>query len=338
MNDLEILESEKQMSIKFDGMTMCKARNIFKGMTGSTRYQGNYTNFDFKPIEKKEITVKPPKVKTQPVSKYHSINKSKLKAKIHSFFRLKQSEKFCAFYSISFPQNFPDKSAQIVLNNVLTSLRLNALPFQYIWVAERQKNGTIHFHMLMNRWLNIRITNLLFARAISHEMNVSKLHHINFNPSIYNGVDVERVMSEKGINNYITKYVSKNNEKFKGRAWASCQIVSRMFTSISYMFGEVYMNDAHFYYNAAGDLILFEHDFFINWPLKHPPPRYYMKPLIDANEQIANGMKKKRKPISKMTDQELKKFTEATKVKHVQLSFDFAYLGPELKEADKHYE
>jgi hypothetical protein len=35
----------------------------------------------------------------------------------------------------------------------------------YLWVAERQKNNTIHFHLLTNDFMEIRIVNEFMANS-----------------------------------------------------------------------------------------------------------------------------------------------------------------------------
>ncbi|WP_461827362.1 rolling circle replication-associated protein [Dysgonomonas sp.] len=84
----------------------------------------------------------------------------------------------------------------------------------YLWVAEHQKNETIHFHMLTNTFMHIKKVNHFMARAINTQVrkkeNKGKIN-VNFDIKKYNGVDVRHVNNNrKALNCYLTKYVSKN--------------------------------------------------------------------------------------------------------------------------------
>lgn len=292
MSDLQPDSNLLQASISYNSFTVSHNRTSFKGLSGSTQYESSYNSYSFKKT-KKTIEKKPKKDNNSDIEKIPTaINKSKLKRKINAFFRLNQSKKFTAFYSISFPLHFPDDSAMIVLNNVLTSLRKNSLKFNYIWVAERQKNGTVHFHILLNRFLNIRVTNFLFAKAIQNEIKVSGIKNMNFNRYKYNGCDVKYVRNQGSLNSYMTKYVTKNDDKFLIRGWSSDQITSSLFTAISYHVGEIKMDNHLFYYDESNEVLSFGDNFFTTYPLKHPPENRLMHHLEYANNEIAKGFDK----------------------------------------------
>ncbi len=91
--------------------------------------------------------------------KSYRLNKSKVKKKCHALSRLEKSKKFLAFYSISFPVGLPDENAYKIFNTWLTRCRRNSGLKTYLWVAERQKNGTVHFHLLTNDFMPIKQVN-----------------------------------------------------------------------------------------------------------------------------------------------------------------------------------
>ena len=94
----------------------------------------------------------------------HGMDKSKVRSKIVSYANLERSKMFLAFYSISFPISLSDAHIRKIHNTVLTRLRKSNSKFSYIWIAERQKNGTLHFHMLTNTFFNIRIINYFSSK------------------------------------------------------------------------------------------------------------------------------------------------------------------------------
>lgn len=169
----------------------------------------------------------------------HGMNKNKVRAKIIAYAKLNRSKKFLAFYSISFPKGMKDTSIRKIHNTVLTRLRKNRNSMSYIWIAERQKNGTLHFHMLTNEYFNIRIVNHMYAKAIQNEIKNIKIDNIKFDYKKYNGVDVKRVNSIEKLSKYLVKYITKQTEKMSGLTWNCSKLVSSLVT-------HVYLNDEEY--------------------------------------------------------------------------------------------
>ncbi|NDW09063.1 hypothetical protein [Dysgonomonas sp. 520] len=188
------------------------------------------------------------------------LNKKLVREKCSAFFGLRQSRKFLAFYSISFPYGFPDDLCFKVFNTVLTRLREKAGFRSYLWVCERQKNGTLHFHMLTNSWVNVRRVNWYFAKAIETQikkqgLKLGGLEYINkkgeksltkeFDVNKYNGVDIRHVNNnKKALNSYLTKYVSKNESVFYRSCWRCSHDISELFTAETFK----NMDDPEFQY------------------------------------------------------------------------------------------
>ena len=180
-------------------------------------------------------------------SKEKSLNKSKVKGKMYALFNLKCSHKFIAFYSISFPLNTTDDTAFICFNQWLTKCRKLFSLENYIWVTERQKNGTIHYHMLTNNYLPIIQVNKLMALIINNQVNNDLMTWGNSSLSKYNGVDVDAIFNSKRhkttgknftkaeirnwISKYVTKYVTKNSEIFTHLCWHCSRSISSLFIS-----------------------------------------------------------------------------------------------------------
>ena len=158
----------------------------------------------------------------------YTLNKSKVRDKCTAFFELERSRKFCAFYSVSFPKGSKEEQIYKVWNSWLTNLRKTYGLRDYLWVAEYQKNGTLHYHMLCNVYMNIK--------RVNRAMGIALYHNDMLNTTIdkYNGVDVKKVTNNRGgLNAYLTKYVSKSEEHIYKRApWRCSQSVSALFTSV----------------------------------------------------------------------------------------------------------
>lgn len=164
----------------------------------------------------------------------YKLNKSKVKKKCHALSRLGKSKEFLAFYSISFPQNLSDQTCYKIYNTWLTRCRNKSDLNTYLWVAERQKNGTIHFHLLTNNFMKIKLVNGFMASALKTEKRKGNKILQDVDIEKYNGVDVKRVGSNKrGLISYLAKYISKNDIRFYRLPWHCSRNVSRLFTSIN---------------------------------------------------------------------------------------------------------
>ena len=162
----------------------------------------------------------------------YKLKKNEVVNRCNAIFGLKQSKKFMAFFTVSFPEGMSDSSIFKVWNIFLTKIRKAFNLKCYLWVAERQKNGTLHFHMVVNQYMSIKVVNGYMAISIRNELTKNPQDGVNFLGFNYNGVDVKRCDSNmKKLACYLTKYVSKNNEEFERLAWHCSRFVSALFTN-----------------------------------------------------------------------------------------------------------
>ena len=101
--------------------------------------------------------------KPEKTKRTYKLNKSKVRKKCNALGRLEKSKKFLAFYSISFPNGLTDETGYKIYNTWLTRCRRDSGLKTYLWIAERQKNGTIHFHLLTNNFMPIKKVNGFMA-------------------------------------------------------------------------------------------------------------------------------------------------------------------------------
>ena len=169
------------------------------------------------------------KIRAEKAADGYRLNKTKVRDKCTAFFELEHSRKFCAFYSVSFPKGNTEEQIYKVWNSFLTNLRKTYGLKDYLWVAEYQKNGTLHYHMIVNVFMDIRRVNRAMAIALFHQQMLGDVAIDK-----YNGVDVQRVTgSREKLNSYLTKYVSKSeNHNYKRAPWRCSQSVSALFTSV----------------------------------------------------------------------------------------------------------
>ncbi len=225
----------------------------------------------------------------------HYLNKTKVRDKCTAFFELERSQKFCAFYSVSFPKGMPEDVIYKCWNTWLTNLRKTYGLKDYVWVAEYQQNGTLHYHMLCNVRMEIQRVNRAMGICLFHQ------GYLTTTIDKYNGVDVKKVHgSRENLNAYLTKYVSKqDNFIYKHSPWRCSQSVSALFTSM--------MIDAKDSLTLLQELSsritqVYENDFAVveyfnikdgsgKW---YNIPDHYRKKIQQLNEKIINQIEKER--------------------------------------------
>lgn len=242
----------------------------------------------------------------------YNLNKSKVRKKLTALCRLERSKKFIAFYSISFPMQAPDVVLYKIFNKWLTSCRTRYNLKTYAWVAERQENGTLHFHMLTPDWLNIQDVNKSMANSIDTEVRKGTLSWNNSSKEKYNGIDVDspqfpkkrqgenreqyrirKAKSKKGsiyarmkwITYYLVKYVTKNDEEFKHLPYHSSRDVSALFTSQLYNSEDAeemlkYMSD------DIEDYVIYHHNRATTYIFKIDVPNELYIDIDKINEQV----------------------------------------------------
>jgi len=186
-----------------------------------------------KKIIEKSFSIEENKLKEN--KKSYKLNKSKVRKKCNAFSRLEKSKKFLAFYSISFPCGLSDEICYKVYNTWLTRCRKNCGLKSYLWIAERQKNGTIHFHLLTNDFMPIKKVNGYMASCLASEKGKGAETLKRIKTKKYNGVDVKKVdKSKNSLIGYLTKYITKNGIEFTHLPWHCSRDVSRLFTTINF--------------------------------------------------------------------------------------------------------
>jgi hypothetical protein len=126
-----------------------------------------------------------------------------------------------------------DEQAVNTLRKFIDNTKKRSENFQYVWIAERQtKNdffkGNVHFHMITNKYWKIE-------KWWNYWMDLQKKNGIvprdeNYKPS--SAFDVRQLNSNniRSIASYVTKYVTKNSDKFDCQVWNCSRQVSELYT------------------------------------------------------------------------------------------------------------
>lgn len=174
----------------------------------------------------------------------YRIDKSEVKSRIFGYLNQMSGEKMLYFWTITFPVTTSDNAAYVLLNKWLTRLRQEKMLKEYLWIAERQQNGTIHFHMVINQKMNVQKANKFMRASIMHSINKNEVNYSRLDATRYNGVDIckdrntKRVTNfaqskkQRQLSNYLTKYITKNNGTFQHLAWHSSRGYSNLITAV----------------------------------------------------------------------------------------------------------
>lgn len=169
-----------------------------------------------------------------------------------------------SFITLTLPAEQRHTDAEItniVLGTFLDRARKLGMFSNYLWRAEKQKNGNIHYHLLTdtrasftiiyNLWL-IALEQLDYVKRYTKKfanMPFSVYQSLSFNKNVEIGriseryakgvrnfwkkppcVDVAYLDTLEGINIYISKYISKENQDVgnyvTGRAWSCSRTLS----------------------------------------------------------------------------------------------------------------
>lgn len=186
-----------------------------------------------------------------PKKRLYRVKKSLVRNRVLAYTNTKKGSKCLYFFTVTFPAGMPENMGYRCLNTWFTSLRKQRLVREYLWVAERQPNtGTIHFHIAVPHYMRVWHVNgimrkILLGYAIRKEIPFPPE---KFGRGMYNGVDIAGDKDKAGkkiptnfahkkktrsLANYLTKYVTKNNETFEHLAWHNSRGFSQLFFSVA---------------------------------------------------------------------------------------------------------
>jgi len=225
----------------------------------------------------------------------YTINKKQVRHRILNYMNQMKGEKLLYFWTITFPQSTSDDTAFILLNKWLTRLRTEKMLKEYLWITERQENKTIHFHMVINRRMNVVQANRYMRASIMHSINTGEVTYDRIKATRYKVGDIakdrqtKRVINfakqkrQKSLSNYLTKYVTKNNETFTHLAWHSSREYSNLIIAVRFTRKEMNNSNCKHLVDFQNPLI---GEYYIHYRWKGRPPDDLLKYLAKINQSI----------------------------------------------------
>lgn len=233
-------------------------------------------------------------IKVNQKSNKYKVNKSEVRSRIVQRINSQMNNKKMYLFTVSFPPIVSDSNAFRYLNIWLTQLRQTGLLKSYLWVAERQKVGTMHYHLAIPHYLNVSKANKFMCTTLVNEVRKGKLQW-NLNAAKrYNGVDVCKNLKSRRITNfaekgkskslsiYLSKYVSKNNEEFVHKAWGCSKDYSQLKCSIRITKNELLELGIHHHLDYSKR---FDNDYICFIPFKNAAPW-----IVTKIFEVINGL------------------------------------------------
>mgnify|MGYP007095147028 CR=1 FL=1 len=134
----------------------------------------------------------------------------------------KTTKAYASFITLTYGKEWPnDMTAKKDLDNFLKRLRRKlGRNFHYVWVAERQKRGVIHFHILTTEyvpkaWLNQHWNETVNGRW-TREGNTEAVQKL-----------MPNVKGVYHVGGYMAKYISKEGENIVGNGYFVSSMTSK---------------------------------------------------------------------------------------------------------------
>ena len=233
--------------------------------------------------------------KQPPREKTFKVHKTEVRNRIFGMINTMNGRKELYFWTVTFPMNTPDHIVYKLFNTWLTTLRQKKWLKNYLWIAERQQNGTVHFHIAIPHKMSVVAANnamrtVLRSAAIKKEIpfHVSQCKR-------YNGIDIAKNRNTRRVTNfaikkgsrslanYLTKYCTKNDATFNHLAWHNSRGFSSLFTGITFTTNEFV---GYGFRQLVKPGVIIDNEYFMFFAWKEDPPAAVMKHLYEINSWI----------------------------------------------------
>lgn len=137
-----------------------------------------------------------------------------------------QKQRFVNFVTLTLPdkQVHHDRVLRKSLSRFMDNMKKSYQVDYYVWKAEPQKNGNIHFHILMDRWVDYKDINRIWNNQLEPLGYLNK----HKNP---NSTDVHSLKNIKNATSYMVKYMTKketDKRPIVGALWGASNELKKM--------------------------------------------------------------------------------------------------------------
>ena len=283
----------KNSAIDINGKMFTNANELKKIIAADEKPGGRRRN-----ATQSEVALTADQIQRPPKS--YQVNKTEVKNRLFGMINTMRGKKELYFWTITFPQNTTDAIAYRLYNTWLTTLRQKKWLREYLWIAERQQNGTIHFHVAIPHRLSVVAANRAMQVILATAAKRKEIAFSIYQCKRYNGVDIAKNRTTRRVTNfaikkgakslsyYLTKYLTKNDATFTHLAWHNSRGFSSLFTGITFTTAE-FIGYGFRSLVKPGVIINNEHFMFFAW--KDLPPYAVTRHLYDLNSYIQDQNK-----------------------------------------------
>jgi hypothetical protein len=215
----------------------------------------------------------------------YRINKREVRQRLLGYINTQRGKKELYFWTVTFPKGTSDDMCYRIFNIWLTSLRKYKMLREYLWVAERQENGTVHFHIAIPHKMSVQRANAMMAGTLKTFARRGDIPFTVWQCARYNGVDIAKNRKTRRVTNfavkkgsralshYLTKYVTKNDTEFTHLAWHNSRGYSQLFTGVTFTVEEFKKFGFGFFLDRRRIFEIGDFAKFIPW-IEYPPPLF----------------------------------------------------------------
>jgi hypothetical protein len=224
------------------------------------------------------------------------INKKEVRGRIMAMAILRRSNPLLLFVTVTFKAGTTDEQGYRMLNHWLTRCRQEKVIINYLWIAERQQNGTIHYHIAVTRRFPIVRGNELMRLVMIGEVKRGKLDMSYTEVNKYNGVDLAKdrktrqvinfggQQKGKSLGRYLSKYMGKGEQSFNHAAWHCSRLVSGLVYSMNFDESELSINGISKYVKSGS---VYENEFCKVYGWRDSIPDFLIERLRMINRVFA---------------------------------------------------
>ena len=230
-----------------------------------------------------------------PREKNFKVHKTEVRNRIFGMINTMAGKKELYFWTVTFPAGTPDGVGYRLFNVWLTTLRQKKWLRNYLWIAERQQNGTIHFHIAIPHRLSIVAANNAMRVTLSTAAKRKEINFSVYQCKRYNGIDIAKNRNTRRVTNfaikkgsrslanYLTKYCTKNDATFPHLAWHNSRGFSSLFTGITFTTNEFV---GYGFRELVKPGVIINNEYFMFFAWKEDPPVAVTKHLYEINSWI----------------------------------------------------
>jgi len=175
----------KHSAIDINGKMFTNANDLKKIITAAEKPGGRRRN-----ATQSEVALTVDQIQRPPKS--YQVNKTEVKNRIFGMINTMRGKKELYFWTVTFPVNTTDATAYRLYNTWLTTLRQKKWLREYLWIAERQQNGTIHFHVAIPHRLSVVAANRAMQVILATAAKRKEIAFSVYQCKRYNGIDIAK--------------------------------------------------------------------------------------------------------------------------------------------------